>query len=58
MTEDIKAEESKKLECLETWRKSKDDNDWSKYKEQKQVVQEMYDKAKAEYLANKPEEVK
>ncbi|KAL0274437.1 UNVERIFIED_CONTAM: hypothetical protein PYX00_006860 [Menopon gallinae] len=56
VTEEIKSEESKKLECLETWRKSKDDNDWSKYKEQKQVVQEMYDKAKAEYLANKPEE--
>ena len=57
VTDEIKSEETKKIELLETWRKSKDDNDWSSYKSQKQIVKDMYDKAKDEYLANHPEEV-
>lgn len=58
MTEEIKTEDAKKQECLETWRKSKDDEDWNKYKAQKQVVKNLYDQAKGEYLSNHPEEVK
>ena len=57
VTDEIKSEETKKIELLETWRKSKDDNDWSSYKSQKQIVKDMYDKAKDEYLSNHPEEV-
>lgn len=46
------------MELLEAWRKSKDDNDWKLYKEQKQSVQKLYDQAKQEYITNHPEEVK
>ena len=57
MTEEIKTQDAKKVELLEAWRKSKDDNDWKLYKEQKQSVQKLYDQAKQEYITSHPEQV-
>lgn len=56
VTEEIKTQDAKKGELLEAWRKSKDDNDWKLYKEQKQSVQNLYDQAKREYVTSHPEE--
>lgn len=57
VTDDIKKEDASKERLLQDWRLSKSDEDWNKYKSQKQNVKNLYEKAKEQYLATRPEEV-